>query len=99
LRGRTARRRQGRSSFQRTEREVQNAGAILFTAHHLDGPVRGRAERNAALVEVIKAYGDLAMTKREKGLNGRKVRMGRLVEAEMALICGKVITWFVGCRL
>jgi len=43
--------------------------------------------------------GDLAMTKREKGLNGRKVRMGRLVEAEMALICGKVITWFVGCRL
>jgi hypothetical protein len=50
-------------------------------------------------VEVIKAYGDLAMTKREKGLNGRKVRMGRLVEAEMALICGKVITWFVGCRL
>ena len=36
--------------------------------------------------------GDLAMTKREKGLNGRKVRMGRLVEAQMALICGKVIT-------
>jgi hypothetical protein len=70
-----------------------------ITAHHGDGPVRGRAERNAALVEVIKAYGDLAMTKREKGLNGRKVRMGRLVEAEMALICGKVITWFVGCRL
>jgi hypothetical protein len=22
-----------------------------------------------------------------------------LVEAHMALICGKVITWFVGCRL
>ena len=39
------------------------------------------------------------MTEREKGLNGRKVRMGRLVEAQMALICGKVIAWFVGCRL
>jgi hypothetical protein len=35
------------------------------------------------------------MTERDKGLNGRKVRMG----AQMALICGKVITWFVGCRL
>ena len=39
------------------------------------------------------------MTERDKGLNGRKVRMGRLVEAQMALICGKAITWFVGCRL
>ena len=39
------------------------------------------------------------MTERDKGLNGRKVRMGRLVEAQMALICGKVITRLVGCRL
>jgi hypothetical protein len=39
------------------------------------------------------------MTERDKGLNGRKVRMGRLVEAHIVLICGKVITWFVGCRL
>jgi hypothetical protein len=39
------------------------------------------------------------MTERDNGLNCRKVRMGRLVEAHMALICGKVITWFVGCRL
>jgi hypothetical protein len=39
------------------------------------------------------------MTERDKGLNCRKVRMGRRVEAHMTLICGKVITWFVGCRL
>jgi hypothetical protein len=39
------------------------------------------------------------MTERDNGLNCRKVGMGRLVEAHMALICGKVITWFVGCRL
>jgi hypothetical protein len=39
------------------------------------------------------------MAERDKGLTGRKVRMGRVVEANMALICGKVITWFVGCRL
>jgi len=39
------------------------------------------------------------MTERDNGLNCRKVRTGRLVEAHMALICGKVITWFVGCRL
>ena len=39
------------------------------------------------------------MTERDNGLNGRKVRMGWLVEAHMALICGKVITWFIGCRL
>jgi len=39
------------------------------------------------------------MTGRDKGLNGRKVRMGRLVEAQRAQICGKVVTWFVGCRL
>jgi hypothetical protein len=39
------------------------------------------------------------MTERDKSLNCRKVRMGRFVEAHMALICGKVITWFVGCRL
>jgi len=42
------------------------------------------------------------MTESENGLNRRKVldmRNGRLVEAHMALICGKVITWFVGCRL
>jgi hypothetical protein len=38
-------------------------------------------------------------TERDKSLNCRKVRMGRFVEAHMALICGKVITWFVGCRL
>jgi hypothetical protein len=36
---------------------------------------------------------------RDKSLNGRKVRIGRIVEAHMTLICGKVITWFVGCRL
>ena len=52
-----------------------------------------------APVKVIKAYRNSTMTERDKGLNGRKVRMGRLVEAQMALICGKVITWFVGCRL
>jgi hypothetical protein len=39
------------------------------------------------------------MAERDKGLTGRRVRMGRVVEANMALICGKVITWFVGCRL
>jgi hypothetical protein len=39
------------------------------------------------------------VTERDNGLNCRKVGMGRLVEAHMALICGKVITWFVGCRL
>jgi len=39
------------------------------------------------------------MAERDKGLTGRKVRMGRVVEANMAMICGKVITWFVGCRL
>ena len=39
------------------------------------------------------------MTERDKGLNGRKVRIGRIVEAHMALICGEVITWFIGCRL
>ena len=39
------------------------------------------------------------MAERDKGLTGRKARMGRVVEANMALICGKVITWFVGCRL
>jgi hypothetical protein len=38
-------------------------------------------------------------TESDKSLNCRKVRMGRFVEAHMALICGKVITWFVGCRL
>jgi len=38
--------------FQRTEREVQNAAVILFAAHHLDGPARRHAERNAALVKV-----------------------------------------------
>ena len=43
--------------------------------------------------------GNSTMTERDKGLNGRKVRMGQLVEAQMALICGKVITWLVGCRL
>jgi hypothetical protein len=42
------------------------------------------------------------MTERDDGLNCRKVLeigVGRLVEAHMALICGKVITWFIGCRL
>ena len=39
------------------------------------------------------------MAERDKGLTGRKVRMGRVVEANMTLICGKVITWLVGCRL
>jgi hypothetical protein len=42
------------------------------------------------------------MTKRDTGLNYRKVvdiRSSRLVEAHMALICGKVVTWFIGCRL
>ena len=43
--------------------------------------------------------GDSAMTERDKSLNHRKVRMGRIVEAQMELICGKIITWFVGCRL
>jgi hypothetical protein len=35
----------------------------------------------------------------DNGLNYRKVRIGRSVEAHLTLICGKVITWFVGCRL
>ena len=39
------------------------------------------------------------MTERDKGLNGRKVRISRVVEANMALICGNLVTWFVGCRL
>jgi hypothetical protein len=42
------------------------------------------------------------MTEIENGLSRRKVldiRIGRIVEAHMALICGKVITWFIGCRL
>jgi hypothetical protein len=39
------------------------------------------------------------MTERDKHLNNRKARMGRLIEAHMAMICGKAITWFVGCRL
>jgi hypothetical protein len=39
------------------------------------------------------------MTERYKDLNRRKVRIGRTVEAHMTLICGKVVTWFVGCRL
>ncbi len=34
--------------------------------------------------------------KRRKALD---IRTGRLVEAHMSLICGKVITWFIGCRL
>ena len=37
------------------------------------------------------------MTERDNGLNSRKVRIGRIVEAHMTLICGKVVTWF--CRL
>ncbi len=43
--------------------------------------------------------GDSTMTEGDDGLNRRKVRIGRLVEAHMALICGKAITWFIGCRL
>jgi hypothetical protein len=42
------------------------------------------------------------MTERDDGLSRRKIlniRIGRLVEAHMALICGKAITWFIGCRL
>jgi hypothetical protein len=42
------------------------------------------------------------MTEGENGLNrpnALDVRTGWLVEAHMALICGKVITWFIGCRL
>ena len=39
------------------------------------------------------------MTEGVNGLNRRKaldIRTGWLVEAHMALICGKVITWFIG---
>ena len=43
--------------------------------------------------------GDMAMAERDDGLNRRKVRIGRLVETHMALICGKATTWFIGCRL
>jgi hypothetical protein len=43
--------------------------------------------------------GDSTMTERDNGLNSRKVGIGRCVEAHMTLICGKVIAWFVGCRL
>jgi hypothetical protein len=42
------------------------------------------------------------VTESENDLNRRKVfdiRIGRYVEAHMAMICGKVITWFIGCRL
>ncbi len=42
------------------------------------------------------------MTDCNKGLNHGRVldiRIGRLVEAHMALIYGKAITWFIGCRL
>jgi len=39
------------------------------------------------------------MIERDKHLNCRTLGMGRLVEAHMSLICGKAITWFVGCRL
>ena len=47
-------------------------------------------------VKVKALRGDSTMTERDNGLNRRKVldiRIGRLVEAHMALICGKVITW------
>ena len=80
----------------------KNAAAILFTAHRLDGPVPGRAGRNAGPRQSRAVTGDSTMTESENGLNRRKVldmRNGRLVEAHMALICGRVITWFVGCRL
>ena len=88
-----------RFSFQQTEREVQNAAVILFAAHHLEGPARGRAGLNAIRCQSLGVTGDSTMTERDKGLNGRKVRIGRIVEAHMTLICGKVVTWFVGCRL
>ena len=52
-----------------------------------------------ALSKSSRRTGDSTMTERDNGLNRRKVRIGRLVEAHMALICGKVITWFIGCRL
>jgi hypothetical protein len=42
------------------------------------------------------------MVESENGLNRRKafdIRIGRHVEAHMVLICGKVITWFIGCRI
>jgi hypothetical protein len=42
------------------------------------------------------------MTEGENRLNRRKaldIRTGWLVEAHMTLICGKVITWCIGCRL
>jgi len=39
------------------------------------------------------------MTERDKHLNNRKASLGRLIEAHVAMICGKAITWFVGCRL
>ena len=42
------------------------------------------------------------MTGCNKGLNRDKaldIGIGRLVEAHMALICGKAITWLIGCRL
>jgi hypothetical protein len=39
------------------------------------------------------------MTESYDGSNRRKVRIGPLVEAHMALICGKAFTWFIGCRL
>ena len=93
---------QERGSFHRTDREVQNAAVILFTAHHLDGPARGCAGRNAGPRQSQGVTGDPTMTDRDNGLNRRKVldiRIGRLVEAHMALICGEVITWFIGCRL
>ncbi|MFZ0094817.1 MAG: hypothetical protein WB540_05400 [Pseudolabrys sp.] len=86
----------------RTEREVQNAAVILFAAHHLDGPVRGCGGRNAGARQSQGVTEDSTMTEDENGLNRRKaldIRTGWLVEAHMALICGKVITWFIGCRL
>jgi len=42
------------------------------------------------------------MAEIKTAMNRRKaldIRTGRLVETHMSLICGKVITWFIGCRL
>jgi hypothetical protein len=93
----------GLRNARRTEREVKKMPLfILFLAHHLDGPVRDRAGRNAGPRQSQGVTGDSTMTDRDNGLNRRNVldiRNGRLVEAHMALICGEVITWFIGCRL
>jgi hypothetical protein len=88
--------------FTESNARRKHAAVILFGAHHLDGFVRGRAGRNAGARQSQCVAEDSTMTQGENALNRRKaidIRTGRLVEANIELICGKVVTWFIGCRL